>query len=169
MSKGERMKSPHFDRAFDELLNNEGGYSNNPKDPGGETMWGITSATARHAGYAGPMRDMPKEVAKEIYRERYWHQGLDRMTYSVAFQVFDSSVNSGKIVAARWLQKAVGVKDDGIIGPVTMAAVEKIDPLVIVIKFNAARLVFLASLPSWQTFGRGWVNRIASNMNKAAE
>lgn len=157
----------HFERAFADLLNNERGHSNNPHDPGGETMWGITAATARNAGYMGPMADMPVSVAKEIYRERYWHQSFDQMPYVVAFQVFDASVNSGNVVAARWLQKAVGVKDDGIIGPITMAAVARLSPLEIVIKFNAARLVFLASLPSWQYFGRGWVNRVANNMTKA--
>ncbi len=157
----------HFERAFADLLENEGGYTKNPKDPGGETMWGITAATARHAGYMGPMADMPVSVAKEIYRERYWHPSFDQMSYAVAFQVFDASVNSGNVVAARWLQKAVGVKDDGIIGPITMAAVARLSPLEIVIKFNAARLAFLAALPSWQYFGRGWVNRIANNMTKA--
>lgn len=158
----------HFERAFADLLGNEGGYSDNPADKGGETMWGITIATARHAGYTGAMRDMPVEVAKEIYRERYWRAEFDRLPYVVAFQCFDAAVNSGPVVAIKWLQEAVGVRADGVIGPVTMAAVAKLDPLVIVLRFSATRLAFLASLPSWPTFGRGWANRVAGNLAKAA-
>jgi lysozyme family protein len=161
------MTTAHFDRAFTDLLGNEGSYSNHPNDPGGETMWGITAATARRAGYTGSMKEMPVAVVKDIYRERYWNPAFDRMPYAVAFQCFDAAVNSGPAVAIKWLQKAVGVKDDGIIGPVTMAAVAKVDPLAIVIRFNAARLSFLTSLPTWSTFGRGWVNRIVGNLLKA--
>lgn len=61
----------------------------------------------------------------------------------------------------------MGVKDDGVIGQVTMAAVNKVAPLELVLKFSAERLLFLASLPTWQSFGRGWVNRVANNMIKA--
>ena len=57
-----------FDDAFDALIGNEGGYSNNPKDPGGETMWGITARVARAAGYTGPMRDLPRDTAKAPFR-----------------------------------------------------------------------------------------------------
>ncbi|WP_310601423.1 glycosyl hydrolase 108 family protein [Desulfobulbus sp.] len=161
------MAETNFDRAFTDLLGNEGGYSNHPNDPGGETMWGITAGTARRAGYTGPMKTMPVEVARKIYRERYWNPAFDRMPYEVAFQCFDAAVNSGPVVAVRWLQEAVGVAADGIIGPVTMAAVAKADPLAIVISFNAARLSFLTSLPTWATFGRGWANRIVGNLLKA--
>ena len=61
-----------FDKAFDLLIGNEGGYVNNPKDPGGETNWGITKAVAVANGYAGDMRTMPKETAKSIYKKMYW-------------------------------------------------------------------------------------------------
>lgn len=167
ISIGSYDMTSNFDRAFSSLLGNEGGYSNHPSDPGGETMWGITLTTARHAGYAGKMRDMSVEVAKEIYRERYWRPEFDRMPYMVAFQVFDAAVNSGTVVAVKWLQNAIGVKEDGIIGQVTMAAIGKRDPLETVIRFNSTRLSFLASLPSWPSFGRGWILRVANNMIKA--
>jgi lysozyme family protein len=114
------------------------------------------------------MRDMPLDVAKEIYRERYWRPEFDRMPYPVAFQVFDAAVNSGPVVTIKWLQQAVGDKDDGLMGPVTMAAIDAVDPLKFVLKFSAVRLAFLVNLPSWPAFGRGWVNRVAGNMHKAA-
>jgi lysozyme family protein len=158
----------NFDRAFDALLGNEGEYSNNPKDSGGETNFGITAAVARAYGYNGSMRDMPVSTAKAIYRAKYWLKQFDDMPYAVAFQVFDGAVNSGVGQSVKWLQRAVGVKDDGIIGPLTMAAIGKTDPLAIVIRYNAARLTFLTDLAAWPTFGRGWTNRIAGNLNKAA-
>lgn len=160
------MQTGNFDRAFDDLIGNEGGYSNHPDDTGGETNWGITSATARNAGYAGPMRDMPKEVAKEMYRERYWRPEFDQLAYSVAFQVFDGAVNSGPTVAIKWLQRAVGAKDDGLLGPMTMAAVNRENPAAVVMRFNATRLDFLTTLPSWPSFGKGWARRISNNLRQ---
>ena len=157
----------NFDKAFTALLGNEGGYSNNPADKGGETNWGVTIAVARANGYSGPMKTMQVEVAKDIYRRQYWRPEFDQMPYSVAFQVFDGAVNSGVAQAIKWLQQALGTKADGIIGPATMAAVKDIDPLVTIIRFNAARLAFFTSLSTWPTFGRGWANRIASNLYKA--
>ncbi|QQG67025.1 glycoside hydrolase family 108 protein [Desulfobulbus oligotrophicus] len=154
----------NFDRAIVHVLANEGGYSNNPKDPGGETMWGITRATATAAGYSGEMKDLPLRIAKKIYRERYWRLEYERMPYVVAVQVFDAAVNSGPVAAIKWLQQAVGTRQDGVIGPLTMAAVGRRDPLQIVLRFCSARLKFLTSLPTWPSFGRGWVNRIVGNM-----
>lgn len=60
-----------FNACFDWLMANEGRYSNDPADPGGETMWGITKTVARQCGYTGPMRHMPLEVARRIYRDLY--------------------------------------------------------------------------------------------------
>ncbi|CUJ80982.1 glycoside hydrolase family 108 protein [Achromobacter sp. 2789STDY5608628] len=98
-----------FYTAFDRLIGHEGGYSNHPDDPGGETMWGITVAVARANGYAGAMCDLPRDAAKNIYRAQYWDKvRADSMPFSVAFQVFDAAVNHGSGQAARFLQRAVG-------------------------------------------------------------
>jgi lysozyme family protein len=161
------MAEANFDRAFDALLGNEGGYVNNPKDPGGETNFGITVAVARAYGYNGSMRQMPQATAKAIYRTKYWLKQFDEMPYAVAFQMFDGAVNSGLAQSVKWLQRALAVKDDGVIGPATMAALAKADPLAVVIRYNAARLTFLTSLPTWTTFGKGWAGRIAGNLLKA--
>ena len=114
----------NFDQAFDILIGHEGGYSNNPRDPGGETMWGITFRVARAHGYYGPMRDMPRDIAKDIYRKSYWSKiRADELPDAIRFDLFDAAVNSGVVQAAKFLQRAVGAKDDGIIGPRTLAAV----------------------------------------------
>lgn len=156
----------NFDKAFIELLGHEGGYSNNPADPGGETNWGVTVAVARENGYIGSMKDMDQSVAKAIYAKKYWLPVFDDLPYEVAFQVFDAAVNSGVGQAVRWLQRAVGVADDGKIGPVTMKAVLASDPVKLVVLFNAERLLFMTNLSTWSSFGKGWARRIASNLKK---
>lgn len=161
--------SEKFDRAFVELLGHEGGYVNNPADPGGETNWGITVAVARENGYVGPMKDMDQSVAKTIYARKYWLPEFESLPYPVAFQVFDAAVNSGVGQAVRWLQRALGVADDGRIGPVTLRATQAVDPLKLVLLFNAERLTFMTNLSTWGSFGKGWARRIAGNLKKGAK
>jgi len=157
-----------FDDAFTALIGNEGGYSNNPADPGGETMWGITQRVARAHGYTGAMKDLPLETAKAIAKAQYWDvYSCDKFDPRVAFQVFDAAYNGGH--PALWLQKAVGVKMDGIIGPVTIAAVNAANPLEVIMRFISYRLSFFTALSTWETFGRGWANRIARNLLLGAE
>lgn len=160
--------SINFERAFIDLMGHEGGYSNNPSDPGGETNWGITVAVARENGYLGSMRDMDASVAKIIYAKHYWLPEFDQLPYSVAFQIFDAAVNSGVGQAVRWLQRSVGTADDGRIGPVTLSAVTAIDPLKLVLRFNAERLMFMTNLSTWVSFGKGWARRVATNLKKGS-
>ena len=159
----------NFDRAFDDLIGNEGGYSNNAQDPGGETNWGVTKAVARASGYQGDMRTMTKAEAKGIYADLYWNPAFDSLAYPLAFSVFDGAVNSGVEQSVKWLQRAVGVDDDGKLGPLTQMAAISADPMRAVIAYNAERLAFMTDLRTWQTFGRGWAKRIANNLRKAAK
>jgi lysozyme family protein len=156
-----------FDDAFSALIGNEGGYSNNPSDPGGETMWGITARVAHGWGYTGDMKDLPLDTAKAIAKKFYWDPfQCDQFDPRIGFQVFDAAYNGGK--PAQWLQQAAGVTADGVIGAITAAAVRAADPLKIVILFNASRIAYYTSLGTWESFGKGWSNRIASNLRRAA-
>lgn len=158
-----------FDTAFDRLIGHEGGYVNHPSDPGGETMWGITIAVARASGYAGPMRDLPRDTAKAIYRAQYWDKvKADSMPFAVGFQVFDAAVNHGTGQAAKFLQRAAGVVDDGAIGPKTLAAVAARGPAALLLLFNAEREQFYTNLPTWASFGKGWSRRVVTNLRYAA-
>lgn len=156
-----------FDEAFVALMGNEGGYVDNPADPGGETMWGITARVARANGYAGEMRLLPQSTAKQIAKMVYWDPYYcDQYDPRVGFEVFDAAYNGGKPIT--WLQKAAGVEADGHIGPVTIAAVNRTDPLKVVMRFLAQRLMYMGDLKTWPTFGHGWANRIAANLLKGA-
>ncbi|AYY96941.1 hypothetical protein EGY19_05420 [Burkholderia multivorans] len=156
-----------FDNAFDALIGNEGGYSNNPKDPGGETMWGVTARVARAAGYTGAMRDLPRDTAKAIAKRLYWDPlHLDQFDPRVAFQIFDANYNGGHPVI--WMQGAAGADVDGVLGPKTIAAVQATEPLRFILRWNALRLTYFTSLSTWATFGKGWTRRIAANLTKGA-
>lgn len=160
---------PNYDTAFDRLIGHEGGYVNHPSDPGGETMWGITVAVARASGYTGPMRDLPRDTAKAIYRAQYWDKvKADSMPFPVAFQVFDAAVNHGTGQAAKFLQRAAGVADDGVIGPKTLAAVAAHDSAALLLLFNAEREQFYTNLSTWASFGKGWSRRVVANLRYAA-
>lgn len=160
----------NFDKAFDLLIGNEGGYVNNQADPGGETNWGITRTVAVDNGYDGSMKLMPKETAKQIYKKMYWDKlQCDQLPFVVAFQLFDAGVNHGNSQAVKFLQRALSVVDDGVIGAKTIAATNSLDDLQIAMLFNAERIEFYASLKTFSTFGKGWVRRVASNLKLAAK
>jgi len=151
----------NFDTAFNRLIGHEGGYVNNPKDPGGETKYGISKRAYPDVDIAALTLDQ----AKAIYRRDFWDRArCDELPPAVAFQVFDTAVNSGIGQAIRFLQRSVGVADDGNVGPLTMNAVKRLDAEVIAARFNGQRLDFMAKLSTWDTFGRGWARRVAANL-----
>ena len=158
-----------FDQAFTKLLGHEGGYVNHPNDPGGETNWGVTKAVARDFGYTGSMRDLPRDTAKRIYRVKYWDAiKADEMPDAVRYPLFDAAVNSGVGQAARWLQRALGVADDGKIGAITIAKAKQSDGVAVASAMIGQRLQFMTNLSTWPAFGKGWARRIASLMQEAA-
>jgi len=154
-----------FDEAFDRLMLHEGGYSNNSADPGGATNYGVTQAVARANGYDGDMRQFTKDMAKRIYKSHYW-DGVkgDQLPAGIAYAVFDAAVNSGVGQSAKWLQRAVGVAEDGIIGAQTIGAARAANPDLLLRKMLGYRLGTMAGLQSWSTFGRGWALRVAKEL-----
>lgn len=155
----------NFDAAFDLLLKHEGGFSDHAADPGGKTRYGVVEAVAREVGYRGDMRDLPLDLAKRIYKERYWDAvKAEQLPPAIRMVVFDAAVNSGPGQSAKWLQRALGVKDDGAIGPQTIAAANAGNPDALRMRVLGQRLKFMAGLAHWPAFSRGWANRIASLM-----
>lgn len=124
---------------IEDLMKREGGYSNNPKDSGGETNYGITVATARAYGYTGPMRDLPYSTAQNIYLRRYWVETkfhkVNEIYPALAESLLDFGVLAGQRTAAAQLQRVLNVlnrqqrdyddlEDDGRIGTITLAALQ---------------------------------------------
>ncbi|THF64307.1 glycoside hydrolase family 108 protein [Pseudothauera rhizosphaerae] len=159
-----------FDEAFERLIGHEGGFVDHPDDPGDATNWGITERVAREQGYTGQMRDMPRSTAREIYRRAYWQRArADQYDPAIGFQLFDAAVNHSIGTAIRFLQRAVGVADDGAVGPVTLQAIAAMPVPDVLARFNAERLEFYTELSTWPSFGKGWVRRVAGNLRYQAE
>jgi lysozyme family protein len=129
-------------------------------------MYGITSRTARKWGYKGEMRFLPREVADDIYHQEYWLpiRG-DDIPFSLASLLFDAAVNSGPPQAVVWLQRSLGVKDDGIFGPITLAAVQSANPITFLLNI-AERGQFQTNIPTWPAFGKGWARRNYENIKE---
>jgi len=155
-----------FDALINRVLSHEGGYVNDPRDPGGETKFGIAKRSYPHLD----IRGLTREQAIGIYRSDFWDRVHgDELPRSFAFQALDAGVNHGIGNSVRWMQRAAGVADDGVIGPMTMTAIGRTEPADLVLKFNAERLRFYAKLTTFDAFGRGWVNRVAGNLDYAAQ
>lgn len=161
-----------FEVCLDHLLASEGGYVDHPADPGGATNLGVTLKT--WAAWVG--RDVAKAEIKALtvadvaplYRARYWRAtSCDSLPPGVDYMVFDLAVNSGPGRAGRFLQMAVGAKADGDIGPATLAKVSTRPPKEIVRAMDALRGDFYRDQPTFPTFGKGWLSRLAS-VTKAA-
>lgn len=151
-----------FDEAFEKLIGHEGGYVNNPKDPGGETKFGISKRSYPQVN----IKTLTLDQAKAIYRRDFWDKcHIDELPESVWFDVFDTAVNSGVSRAIKLLQQAAKVEPvDGEWGPKTKAAVNAADPAYLSKAYNGYRLVYYTSLGDFKTFGKGWVRRVAANL-----
>ena len=157
-----------FAVAVDRVLTAEGGYSNDPLDPGGETIFGVTRREFPNFN-GGNFKTATREQAAALYKTEFWDAcHCDVMPPVLAFQALDFAVNSGVGTAIRKLQHAAGVADDGHWGPVTQAAVLRINPGVLTFNFLADRLDYMRVLNNWPHAGKGWAGRIAADMRSAA-
>lgn len=157
-----------FETSFPVLLKEEGGYVNDPHDPGGITNLGVTKRVwedwMHHPCGEANMRALKPSQVAPLYRVRYWNAICgDMLPEAVAFCAFDFAVNSGVSRAARFLQNIAGVTQDGHIGPATIAAVNdwiaKHSLAELVRRYMNDRRAFLKSLPTFDHFGKGWMAR----------
>ena len=168
----------NFENAFERLIGHEGGYSTDRNDPGNWTGGKVGSGTLKGTKYGIAANTYPSldiknltiEQAKAIYKKDWWDKlGADQLHPSIVYQLWDFAVNAGKNRAIRELQQAVGVPDDGIIGPKTIAAVNAKDVNDALMLLVSERLRFYTSLPKWSTYGKGWTNRVAENLKYAVQ
>lgn len=164
----------NWDEALAHVLKYEGGYVNHPADPGGMTNLGVTKRVWE--GWIGKpateqdMRSLTPAMVAPLYKKAYWDAVRgDDLPSGVDFCVFDCAVNAGPGRAARFLQQAVGVTADGSIGPMTLKAVAAQDPKATIRKFCDLREAHYKSLPTFATFGKGWMNRLGSVEDEATE
>jgi lysozyme family protein len=159
------MARDRFSDCLAVIFDEEGGFSDMPGDPGGATNLGITRATlARWRGHAVSRDDvisLERDEAAAIYRKTYWDAiGGGDLPAGLDLALFDDAVNSGPAQAVRDLQRALDVPADGLIGPVTEAAIAARPLADVVSALCAARRTRLKALPQFSQFGRGWTRRI---------
>lgn len=141
---------------IDFILKHEGGYVNNPKDPGGETNYGIAKKFYPDLN----IRQLTKDQAAEIYYRDYWLKAkCDQMPLPVALMVLDSSVNQGISAASKILQRALNIKDDGVIGINTLTAIKNSKPSQLLPEMLAQRCKYYADTKNVDVFGLGWYRR----------
>lgn len=150
-----------FAEAVEKTLKWEGGYSNDPSDPGGETNWGISKRSYPHAD----IRNMTYEQAVEIYRQDYWNSHYDLIhDQEIANQLFDFGVNAGMHQAVKTLQESIGyftvgpIVADGIFGPKTLEALNSVIPTILLKEFRARRAAYYGGLNK-PKYLLGWLRR----------
>ena len=130
-----------FEQAFAVVVGTEGGYVNNPADPGGETKFGISKRAYPHLDIGA----LELADAHAIYRRDYWDRlPGDSLAPPLALLAFDAAVNNGLGRARQWLAAAAHAGDGA----------------AICAEFTSLRLCFMAALPTWKTFGHGWSRRL---------
>jgi lysozyme family protein len=170
----DQQGSSRFDACMPFIFKAEGGYSDNPADPGGPTNYGITLATLR--AYEGDpnltaddVKKLTPAVAREIYRTAYWNRmQCGALPAGLDLEVFDFGVNSGPAESVKTLQGLVGVTQDGSVGPITLAAVGQFNVGDLIGRFAQARLAFYQSL-NMPEFEQGWATRVAQIQTAATK
>ena len=166
--------TPDFQRALAFVLKAEGGYTNHPADRGGPTNKGILQREyeqyRRRKGLsAADVRDILQTEVEDIYLHDYWLAGrCDRMPWPVSFAHFDACVNTGLAQAAKFLQRTIGTRDDGVVGPLTLgaltSALEREFPGALAARLARQRIPFYRALakrdPDQRVFLQGWINRV---------
>lgn len=147
------------------VLQWEGGYSNDPNDPGGETKYGISKRSYPDID----IRSVTVEDAAAIYKRDYWeplHCG--ELPYPVAMVVFDTAVNQGKFISATLLQEVIHAAIDGVVGSQTIALANSLPVQKTIRDFTAVRILRYADTKNFDRYGHGWINRAVDVLVKAA-
>ena len=154
-----------FETAIERVLGHEGGYVNDPDDPGGETQWGISKRSYPDVD----IKALTRDGAKLLYERDFWKPVAQTTDDSaLRFQMLDAAVNHGMDNAIRFAQRAVSVADDGHWGAHSRAALARMDSHDVHLLFMAERLEFWSKLKKFDAFGRGWVRRGAQDLRYIA-
>lgn len=164
----------NFESCLKFVLHHEGLWSDDPRDPGGATMKGVTLAVYKE--YLGrdvskdELRNIPDKHIMDLYKIRYWDKArCDDLAAGLDLVVFDLAVNGGVGRAAKILQRCVGAVEDGVIGPKTLDLVKRVPVKQMIIRFSEQRRMFYKNLRAFETFGRGWIRRTDECESRAFE
>jgi len=162
----------NWDACFEMVLKHEGGFVNHPRDPGGMTNLGVTKANwERYLNRdvsEDDMRSLTPELVKPFYKAMYWDKIKgDQLPSGIDYAAYDLAVNSGVGRAAKYLQEIAGVTADGVIGPKSLEAIQACDAKETADAICGMRMDFLKGLSTFDTFGKGWTDRVTKVKAKA--
>lgn len=154
-----------FNKAVKYVIEDEGGYVNHPSDPGGETKYGIAKRS-----YPGvDIKNLTVQQAEKIYFDDFWTDaGVERLPQNIRYQFFDMCVNHGAHNATRILQRASGVKDDGVIGPNTIRSTQGLSNTRLAAERSRFFINIVEKKPSQIVFLEGWINRVFKILSRVA-
>jgi len=166
------MMQNNFERSLALVLQHEGGYVNHPSDPGGRTNLGVTQRVwedyVGHKVDEAEMRSLTKEMVSPLYRKEYWDAVHgDKLPCGADYLAFDFAVNAGSFRCIKTIQRALNITADGVIGPVTVKAIQDTNAEDFINNFSAAKESFYRGLTTFPTFGKGWLNRVAEGKKNA--
>ena len=156
-------------------LKEEGGFSNNPNDPGGATMCGVTLNVYRawknnQSLTPDDLKNISQQELSDLYSQKYWvPSSCDKLPIGISLSVFDMSVNAGVGRSIRLLQSSIGAISDGSIGPQTLSKVASFDATDVINKLADQHTSFYKSLPAFKYFGKGWLSRVDSRKQAALD
>jgi lysozyme family protein len=158
----------NFEKSLELVLAHEMGYVHHALDPGGRTNLGVTQRVwedyVGHPVDEQAMRKLTKELVAPLYRKQYWDAcHCDDLPAGADYLAFDFAVNAGAFRSIKTIQRALNITADGIIGPVTLKAIQETNAEEFIDNFTDAKESFYKSLANFQTFGRGWLNRVAKS------
>lgn len=165
-----------FERALAHVLEMEGGYDEDPYDPGGPTNRGITLSefvrdkgleftSENFAALKAELKAITPDTVRRIYRRNYWDAAsCPELPPPLALFHFDAAVNQGVAGAARMLQQAVGAEVDGEVGPLTLAAVASHPTEETLAAYADVRRRRYRALPTFWRFGKGWLSRVDTTL-----
>jgi lysozyme family protein len=147
----------HFPRCIKHVLAAEGGYVNDPNDPGGETKFGISKRSYPDLD----IQLITQDQAIALYERDFWTpiQG-DALPAGLDLLILDHGINAGTKPAVRLLQGLTGAPADGIMGPITLASISGQDTESLITRFSTARLAYYESLSGWRYYAAGWRRRV---------
>jgi lysozyme family protein len=172
------MASGNFSNCLKVILHHEGGFVNHPRDPGGMTNLGVTKKVYEEwIGYQvseAIMRKLTPALVSPLYKKRYWDvMKCDGIPRGLDLCVFDFGVNAGTNRSIRYLQRLIGVKEDGIFGPASFKALTfktvELGANELIDSFQDARRSYYRKLNTFDTFGRGWLRRVDEVEQSAKE
>jgi lysozyme family protein len=167
-----------FDKCFDRVIGHEGGFQNMHDDRGNWTRGEVGKGTLKGTKFGISAMSYPKldienltlSLAKAIYLSGWWIPlQMDNFKPAMQYQMFDAAINHGRVSATKMLQRAIGVTEDGVIGPLTLKAKNEIEPNDMIMLFIAERIAFFAQIKTFDLYGKGWMNRMALNLKLATQ